>query len=549
MKRFLKNLFGVQKSSTTSAQRRPRRAQLSVEGLEERQLMTLGLALLPTPVVGVAGQVTGAVSVQDFAPINNVLTPQAELGGVIAASNDAVPVVQTFPPEITQELLIAQNHGVNLGNYISTGETAIPGAQVYTFEHGAIYFSQQTGAHEVHGVIWDTYRNGSMLPVLGLPTTDEQPVTGGRVSHFQIGSIYYNGSTNQAFEVQGLIQNKYLDLGGPDSYLGMPTSNELDIPGGKVSNFEGGKIVWKTGDAEAFDVSHVSSMTFSSDRLDLGDVYGWAQITISDDGSYHLTGHFHNDGIPSYNVKLGLVVPGLTSSYVFQLAQDGHLPGTLEFGAREFNLNVSGNDPTLAANWGDLEGSHASFAATTDGDWNSVVGQLTQASGVVLRVAGLNLLATGGNDNSQIPRLGITADSGAASQGPGQVGQVDDSNTGTTAAALGVDQQPVPVTNFGQNPLQAAGVMQPPAIEVQGDPALTPAEVVATGFLANFGDTTGSTPDAAAAATGGTGSATSDQSPATASQSASTTAGEVTPQMADQVFSAPAADQMTWGSL
>ena len=63
-----------------------------------------------------------------------------------------------------------------------------------SFLNADIYFSPETGAHEVHGAIRDKYntRGGAAGP-LGLPLTDETgaPDGEGRFNHFQGGSIYW----------------------------------------------------------------------------------------------------------------------------------------------------------------------------------------------------------------------------------------------------------------------------------------------------------------------------------------------------------------------
>src|SRR5262249_6284880 len=67
---------------------------------------------------------------------------------------------------------------------------------------------------------------------LGYPVSDELEILGGRgrVSFFQNGAIYWHRDTNVAYEIHGLIYQKYLSLGGHDSFLGMPTTDELWTP-------------------------------------------------------------------------------------------------------------------------------------------------------------------------------------------------------------------------------------------------------------------------------------------------------------------------------
>ena len=91
-------------------------------------------------------------------------------------------------------------------------------------EHGAIYWSPRTNAHEVHGAIrakWNTL--GAERGLLGYPTTDEltTPDGEGRFNHFQHGSIYWTPSTG-AHEVHGAIRVKWSQLSWERGYLGYP---------------------------------------------------------------------------------------------------------------------------------------------------------------------------------------------------------------------------------------------------------------------------------------------------------------------------------------
>ena len=62
---------------------------------------------------------------------------------------------------------------------------------------------------------------------------------------FQGGAIYWSLATG-AHVVYGAIGGLYNSLGGPASFLGLPISDELGIPGGRVSYFQdiGRAIVW-----------------------------------------------------------------------------------------------------------------------------------------------------------------------------------------------------------------------------------------------------------------------------------------------------------------
>jgi uncharacterized protein with LGFP repeats len=114
------------------------------------------------------------------------------------------------------------------------------------YENGSIYFTPQTGAHEVHGAIrvkWAQLRGHRSF--LGYPTTDEtgSPDGRGRFNHFEHGSIYWTPQTG-AHEVHGAILGLWANMGFERSRLRYPRSDEMDMPGGRLSRFEGGEIRW-----------------------------------------------------------------------------------------------------------------------------------------------------------------------------------------------------------------------------------------------------------------------------------------------------------------
>ena len=125
------------------------------------------------------------------------------------------------------------------------------------FERSQIIWHPQTGAHEVHGAILARYGQlgGSQF---GYPTTDETitPDKKGRYNHFLdvatggVKSIYWTQETG-AHEVFGLIRNAWADKNWENGRLGYPTSGEMETHdgSGRWQTFTGGIMVWhaKTG--------------------------------------------------------------------------------------------------------------------------------------------------------------------------------------------------------------------------------------------------------------------------------------------------------------
>lgn len=99
---------------------------------------------------------------------------------------------------------------------------------------------------EVHGAIRDRYvQLGGPEGWLGFPKTDETgtPDGKGRFNNFEHGSIYWHPAT-AAFEVHGAIRDKWAALGYETSPLGYPKSDEMPFTDGRISLFERGAIYW-----------------------------------------------------------------------------------------------------------------------------------------------------------------------------------------------------------------------------------------------------------------------------------------------------------------
>ncbi|MFQ5823938.1 MAG: hypothetical protein ACE5JB_07780 [bacterium] len=119
---------------------------------------------------------------------------------------------------------------------------------------GSIWWTQETGAHEVHGAIWKKWKQlgydwNKGDPILGHPKTDElkTPNGIGRFNHFTESSIYWSPTTKAHF-VRGVILKKWEALNWEKGILGYPTTDELiTLDGsGKYNHFEHGSIYWSS---------------------------------------------------------------------------------------------------------------------------------------------------------------------------------------------------------------------------------------------------------------------------------------------------------------
>lgn len=117
------------------------------------------------------------------------------------------------------------------------------------FVNGFIYWHPHTGAHSVSvpvSKVWQ--RHGWEKGFLGYPTTSDIPL-GNQwyVQHFEGGHVYtHNALPATQASIQGAIYEKWQSMGGQNSKLGYPISDELTTTDGigRYNVFEGGMIYW-----------------------------------------------------------------------------------------------------------------------------------------------------------------------------------------------------------------------------------------------------------------------------------------------------------------
>ena len=141
---------------------------------------------------------------------------------------------------------------------------AIPGGSSQTMQLATWFLKTGAGkAHEVHGVILHEFLTTGGTDKWGFPVSDEMvitvtkgPQTGKnvRLSDFENGSFYWSAATG-VHQLGGEIRVRWRDLGGPSAEIGLPTTNEMPIPGstGTTNGFEKG-VICQYGSASSVHV-------------------------------------------------------------------------------------------------------------------------------------------------------------------------------------------------------------------------------------------------------------------------------------------------------
>jgi len=141
--------------------------------------------------------------------------------------------------------------GGRLGGVVdSTLQSTADGRGVFrTYQYGWVMWRSDRGALAVYGAIGARWNEtGGTAGFLAWPTTDElaTPRGPGRYNHFDGGSIYWGPSTG-AHIIYGAIRDLWAGMAWEQGPLGLPITDEEDVPGvpgPRRNGFEGGEITW-----------------------------------------------------------------------------------------------------------------------------------------------------------------------------------------------------------------------------------------------------------------------------------------------------------------
>lgn len=141
-------------------------------------------------------------------------------------TDNCTPLVNNPPDEIDKKYVsLGGWYGAPIGPELYTADGT---GRMRRYERGWIYWTPSTGAHLIYGSIYEKWASlGYEAGLLGYPVTDETstPDGEGRYNHFQGGSIYWTPETG-AHEIHGGVRDKWASMGWERSSLGYPVRDE-----------------------------------------------------------------------------------------------------------------------------------------------------------------------------------------------------------------------------------------------------------------------------------------------------------------------------------
>jgi uncharacterized protein with LGFP repeats len=247
----------------------------------------------------------------------------------------------------------------NIGYPITdeAGDVDITGKSVRfnNFKYGgAIYWTGEDGAHLIYGDIWLKWVSiGGVKSHIGYPITDEAstPSNDARFNFFKDGGAIYWDNQHGAALIYGDIYKKYIELGGPSSFLGHPITDESSSGayGGRYNDFTGGSIYWSTTTGahehngplpEFLDFSvNISTST----GVNAG---GTVDITLHSNGDVRILVQLHDSGTVEDNYSLCWAMRDADEK-VYTIGYSSSIGGA----GGNTNSDQTQNKPVIQAAW------------------------------------------------------------------------------------------------------------------------------------------------------------------------------------------------------
>lgn len=215
-----------------------------------------------------------------------------------------------------------------------------------TFQNGIYVWHPNVGAFEVHGSILERYSQlgGSAF---GYPTTDESPAANGaRFNHFvdpasgAQKSIYWTPK-HGAHEVYGLNRQRWEQLGWERSNLGFPTGSEVPWPeggpGSTQQSFEGGQMLYSAPRNQS-----AANPSRWHDDLNRTGVRGEVNVTVHLDGTARFDGWARAVKQDSYEFIVHVLLKN-PNNLALAFSASGKIYGDLQPGKerKDFSENTS----------------------------------------------------------------------------------------------------------------------------------------------------------------------------------------------------------------
>jgi hypothetical protein len=209
--------------------------------------------------------------------------------------------------------------------------------------------------------------NGSV----GLAPHTDAPFTGAS------WELIDSGGPGISLKCLGNIEGpRFLDGRTRDASVGLAPSNQPPFSG----------TYWDVIDLGGVpsEISfHANSIVFP-EGIPVG---GFADITLKQDGSVAYNFHFHDSGLPSYNVGSVWAVKDVAGR-LYTVAVSGHTAGTGEAGSRNFDANNTVVNASVAQNWPAIACGLAKTTCNSrvDIDLDAIINDIKQAVGYIVQV-------------------------------------------------------------------------------------------------------------------------------------------------------------------
>jgi hypothetical protein len=186
-----------------------------------------------------------------------------------------------------------------------------------------------------------------------VPLTMSEPLSDSTSS--QANAIYWTAQ-HGAFLIYGDIYQRWLSIGDVKSSVGYPVTDETGSGnyGGRFNDFTNGMIYWHAGNSWVHVGGLPSSLTWTWNPINLGDVTGSNTITISSNGDANWVSNIHDNSVLEFGWSVGWVLVDADGTAV-TLYQSGtvgpNLSGIFGGPTNDNNIDTTVSNSVISENW------------------------------------------------------------------------------------------------------------------------------------------------------------------------------------------------------